>query len=374
MRRPVTIALALLAGLVAGEAALRIRRFGLGREALGPWRAARPWEPLRSIRPDGDPAPNPGGVSAFRLGPGQPVIRYALNAAGLRDERQVEARPAPGVCRVLALGDAYTFGYGVAERDAYPARLEQRLARRGRIEVLNAGFPDLNVEQQERRLTGLLPGLAPDVVLVSFSWWNLPLPPAPPRPARWSAAWLVANLEQKGERVGMRLAAADTMLGAARAVWTPALFPPSGLAREIEPLALPPDAVAARFARAARALDAMAAAAAAAGARFAVVVTPLDVQVDAARNALYRSGALPYPAHGFTDVDYTRAEALPAALARFAAEAGIALVDTTPAFRRHRELPLFLRGDYHAAPAGHRLIAREVDRWFARARPCPDPR
>jgi hypothetical protein len=169
----------------------------------------------------------------------------------------------------------------------------------------------------------------------------------------------------------MRLAAADTMLGAARAAWTPALFPPSGLAREIEPLALPADAVAARFARAARALEAMAGAAAAAGARFAVVVTPLDVQVDATRNALYVSGALPYPAHGFADVDYTRAEALPAALARFADDAGIALVDTTPAFRRHRELPLFLRGDYHAAPAGHRLIAREVDRWFVRARPCP---
>ena len=42
------------------------------------------------------------------------------------------------------------------------------------------------------------------------------------------------------------------------------------------------------------------------GAAPLVLFVPLDVQVSAARNALYRDGRLPYRTHGFVDRDYTR--------------------------------------------------------------------
>jgi hypothetical protein len=64
---------------------------------------------------------------------------------------------------------------------------------------------------------------------------------------------------------------------------------------------------------------------------------------------------------------------MPAALAQYLHDAGIAVVDTTDAFRADGGTDLFLAGDYHAGAAGHRLIAREVARWFEGARPCDAP-
>jgi lysophospholipase L1-like esterase len=352
------------------EAVLRLVRFGVTPRALARWSDAPPWEQLRAFDAAGDPLPRAGGRAAWSLAPGEPVIAYQLNAAGLRAAHDVGARPPANVCRVLALGDAYTFGYGVRAEEAYPAVLARRLASVGRFEVLNAGFPNLHVEQQRRRLRALLGRLAPDVVLVNFDWWNVPPADERPRPARWSRAWVIANVEQKTARLGAWLGTVDRGLALVRRTLTPAVFAASGMARELEPLVLPPERIAARWKRAEVALAGMAADAAAAGASFAVVLTPLDLEVDPARNTLYRDGTLPYPSHGFVDIDYTRATHLRRGLQRFARAHGIALLDTTPAFRARRGTPLFLTADYHAGPAGHRLIARQTARWIVHARPC----
>jgi hypothetical protein len=293
-----------------------------------------------------------------------------LNGLGLRDDRETSASPAPGTCRVLAVGDAYTFGYGVDVAAAYPRQLEAIVGGQPRLEVWNGGFPNLDVEQQARRLATLLPRVRPAVVLASFDWWNVPPGDVPASPARWSGAWIVANVEEKTEWVGRGLGVVHAGFDAMRHALTPAIFPPSGLAREMEPLTLTPDALGARWQRTTAALARMAASAAAAGARFVLVVTPLDLQVDPGRATLYRTGGLPYPSHGFPDADWSAATAMPAALRDFAAAHGLTVVDTTAALQRHRGVPLFLAGDYHAAPAAQRVIAREVARWFAHARPC----
>jgi lysophospholipase L1-like esterase len=358
---PVVILAAVVLALAASEAALRVARFGPTAAALGRWSTPPAWHLLRTFDAAGDPVPVPGGHGAWALAPGEPVVGYRLNGLGLRADGETTPTPAPGVCRILALGDAYTFGYGVPVRAAYPARLARRLAAHGRYEVLNAGFPNLDVEQQRRRLRRLLPALRPGLVVLNFDAWNVPLDPPHPT-ARWSRAWAVANVEQKAARLAGVVGIADVALDGARRRLTPGVFPPSGLARELEPLAVPPDAIAGRWARARDAIAGMAEDAAREGARLVVVLTPLDVQVDAARNVLYRTGALPYPAHGFRDVDYVDSRAIPDALATV----GVPLVELVPAFRAHRGLGLFLARDYHASAAGHRLIAREVARYVIR--------
>ena len=374
VKRAARIATVLALVLAGGELALRVSRHGLTRAAVGPWSPAPAWERLRRFAANGDPELLPGGAGAWALGPGEPVVRYRLNSLGLREARDVGAVPAPGTCRILALGDAYTFGYGVQARDAYPERLERRLGRDGRVEVVNAGFPNLNVEQQRRRLSVLLPRLHPDVVVVTFDWWNVPLgDQADTRPVKWSRQWVAANLEEKGARLGARIGLADAVLRIARHGLTPVLFSPSGLARELEPLTLPPAALAARWARTRVAIAGMAADARAAGARFALVLTPLDLQIDRTRNALYRDGALPYPSHGFRDIDYREAREMPDALRRFAGETGLRLLDLTRDFERAGAGSLFLARDYHLAPAGHRLVARAVARQVERDRACLRP-
>jgi len=357
----------LLVAAVLAEAGLRLARFGPSRAALGPWSTAPPWEHLRRLATDRTPEPRPGGDAAWSLGGGEPVIRYHLNGEGLRDEREAAPHAPRGTCRVLALGDAYTFGYGVPVEAAWPRVLERELGRDASVEVLNAGFPNLDVEQQERRLRALLPALHPDVVVATFDWWNVPLDRTAVRPARWSAGWWLANVDEKAARVGTWLGIVHEPLRLLRQA--SGVFPRSGLARELDPLTAPPETLRDRWRRTETALRAMSADARAAGARFALVVTPLDVQVDVHRNALYRRGALPYPAHGFVDIDYRTARAMPDALAAFARDAGLPLLDTTPAFLAGGA-HLFLAGDYHAGPEGHAVIARTVAAWFRTTHTC----
>ncbi|HLY39445.1 MAG TPA: GDSL-type esterase/lipase family protein [Candidatus Binatia bacterium] len=366
MRLARALALLLVAAALA-EAGLRLARFGPSRAAVGPWSTSPPWERLRRLAPDGTPEPRPGGDAAWSLGAGEPVIGYRLNGAGLRDDREAGPHAPRGSCRVLALGDAYTFGYGVPADAAWPRVLERELGRDAPVEVLNAGFPNLDVEQQERRLRALLPALHPDVVVATFDWWNVPLDRRAARPARWSAAWWLANADEKAARVGTWLGIVHEPLRLLRQA--SGVFPRSGLARELDPLTAPPEALRDRWLRTETALRAMAADARATGARFALVVTPLDVQVDVRRNALYRRGALPYPAHGFVDIDYSTARAMPDALAAFARDAQLPLLDTTPAFVAGGA-HLFLAGDYHAGPDGHAAIAHTIAVWFRTARPC----
>jgi len=80
----------------------------------------------------------PGNVDQKRTFP------YRTNAQGLRD-RDRPAK-APGTKRVLVIGDSYTWGYAIAEEEAYPQVAERLLAERGRrdIEVINGGIPDYN--------------------------------------------------------------------------------------------------------------------------------------------------------------------------------------------------------------------------------------
>jgi len=98
----------------------------------------------------------PGNVDMERTFP------YRTNAHGLRDrDRPAKAQ---GSKRVLVMGDSYTWGYAVAEEEAYPQVAERLLAERGRpdIEVINGGIPDYNSRQERQLLEQLMPIYQPD--------------------------------------------------------------------------------------------------------------------------------------------------------------------------------------------------------------------
>src|SRR2546428_2640892 len=65
-------------------------------------------------------------------------VIVTTNSLGLRD-RELRPRVA-GVTRLLALGDSFTYGWGVAVEDAWPRVLETELTQRGVVvEVINGG-------------------------------------------------------------------------------------------------------------------------------------------------------------------------------------------------------------------------------------------
>ncbi|MBK7975147.1 MAG: hypothetical protein IPK07_18320 [Deltaproteobacteria bacterium] len=79
---------------------------------------------------------------------------------------------------MLALGDSFTWGWGAAQQDTYPAQLEELLrARTGSpaLEVVNAGVSGYGTVQELLWLDRMGPRLAPDVVVLFYyrnDWFN----------------------------------------------------------------------------------------------------------------------------------------------------------------------------------------------------------
>lgn len=93
----------------------------------------------------------------------------ARNRLGFR-ERAFAAVPAPGVVRIAAVGDSFTYGAGILENERVSDRLEALLNRssRGRFEVINFGRPGANYEQHLENLRVALAEAKPRFVLLQW--------------------------------------------------------------------------------------------------------------------------------------------------------------------------------------------------------------
>jgi lysophospholipase L1-like esterase len=140
----------------------------------------------------------PGNVDMKRTFP------YRTNAHGLRD-RDRPAK-APGMKRVLVMGDSYTWGYAVAEDEAYPQVAERMLAERGRpdIEVINGGIPDYNSRQERQLLEKLLPVYQPDAVFLAYvvndAERSTAMPTPPEEVYRHSRSWFLTEVAERLNR------------------------------------------------------------------------------------------------------------------------------------------------------------------------------
>jgi len=69
---------------------------------------------------------------------------------------------------IIALGDSLTEGYGVKEKEAFPARLERKLQESGyKWRVINAGISGETSGETLARLNRVL-GLKPDIVILEI--------------------------------------------------------------------------------------------------------------------------------------------------------------------------------------------------------------
>jgi GDSL-like lipase/acylhydrolase family protein len=103
------------------------------------------------------------GLRGFRQFAGSTV---SSNSRGARGVAEHEPGPHPGRLRVVALGDSFTFGEGVADEQAYPQRLQELLG--GSAEVVNLGVHGYGHDQMLIRLREEGLGYAPDLVLLGF--------------------------------------------------------------------------------------------------------------------------------------------------------------------------------------------------------------
>lgn len=121
-----------------------------------------------------------GSVSQpyYLLAPNEDVvwrgIPVHMNSHGFRTQEFKLPKP-PGTFRILNLGDSIAFGWEVKQEDTYGKQLERMLNTRGsspRYEVINAGVPGWNPQDEHNFL--LQEGLSyqPDVVILDITVVN----------------------------------------------------------------------------------------------------------------------------------------------------------------------------------------------------------
>ena len=140
----------------------------------------------------------PGNVDMKRTFP------YRTNAHGLRDRDR--SMKTPGSTRVLVIGDSYTWGYAVAEEEAYPQVAERILAELGHsdIEVVNGGIPDYNSRQERQLLEQLMPIYQPDAVFLAYvvndAEPTTAMPVPPEERYRHSRSWFLTEVAERLNR------------------------------------------------------------------------------------------------------------------------------------------------------------------------------
>jgi hypothetical protein len=97
--------------------------------------------------------------SAWGLG------RVATDDFGIRNDHPA-AKPA-GIYRILMLGDSVTFGFGVDQKQSFPAVLEDLLNKneKTRYQIIDAGVPGFSIADEAALLPALLARYKPDLVL-----------------------------------------------------------------------------------------------------------------------------------------------------------------------------------------------------------------
>lgn len=77
----------------------------------------------------------------------QKPVTLEVNRLGYRGAERPPAKPA-GSERVVFVGDSYTYGQGVLEKESLPTQLEDDFVRDGnRVEVMNFGIPGENLDE-----------------------------------------------------------------------------------------------------------------------------------------------------------------------------------------------------------------------------------
>lgn len=289
---------------------------------------------------------------SYRHGEPEFVMEARHDSHGFRGAETPDAKPA-GRVRVLALGDSFTYGIGVAEAETFCARLA---AAEPRLEVVNTGVEGYGTAQQWLLFRETGARLRPDVVLLCYFWNDLannmkriePLglrlgadgsvahtPPPPvaqkPEEARGGGGALHGSYAYRYLRDGWKT------------LW---LRMKSAAGADLEdPDRLLPEQVEEAWRWQEALLAALARDVSASGARFAVVVIPDQVQV---HPEIEVAGLRDH----FLDVQER--------LGAIGKKIGVPVIDLLPGIRdaaSRTKAPLYHRFDRHLNAAGHAAAA-----------------
>lgn len=101
-------------------------------------------------------------------------VEYRISSQGFRDTTVHAAAKAPGVIRILLVGDSFTEGSGNHYEDSWPVLVEKRLEDAGRkVEIIKAGVFGYDTRQEVLYLERLYGRFRPDIVVIGFVFHDL---------------------------------------------------------------------------------------------------------------------------------------------------------------------------------------------------------
>lgn len=110
-----------------------------------------------------------------------------INQLGLRD-REIEPGKRADF-RIIALGDSFTYGFGVNLEDTWVKRLEAYLQDSGlNVEIINCGSPGAGPADYANSAKKIIPVLKPDLVLVGLLQDDIGVNDPPLLEAEWNDA------------------------------------------------------------------------------------------------------------------------------------------------------------------------------------------
>jgi lysophospholipase L1-like esterase len=105
--------------------------------------------------------------SEFGFERGEFAYTARINNLGLR-ERPVSEN-APGLFRIAAFGDSFTYGEGVAAEETWLRQAEKLLREKGHnVETINCGKPGAGPDEYARIARSAIPVLKPDLVIIAM--------------------------------------------------------------------------------------------------------------------------------------------------------------------------------------------------------------
>jgi lysophospholipase L1-like esterase len=136
------------------------------------------WELVASRRLVWEKFPEPGAGYTL-MKPGSHYVWLGIpvdiNSHGLRTPETTYVK-SPGVFRILNLGDSTVMGWGVRQEDTYGQRLEQFLNQQNagdrHYEVINAGVPGWNLENEQAYLQAEGLKYQPDLIMLEVTIAN----------------------------------------------------------------------------------------------------------------------------------------------------------------------------------------------------------
>jgi lysophospholipase L1-like esterase len=308
--------------------------------------------------------PKPSMRGEHRL-PYNQISTFSTNSLGLRN-KEFPLTKQDGVERIVIAGDSFAWGWGVSDGDNFPDQLG---AGRSDLQVINLGVINYNIVQEMLYFERIGEQLQPDVLVLAFcendvvgSMYNyLASRPAPISAgddeggmgikralANHSAMYRLANdvvTSNRGlMRLAVRLGLKDGLSGF------------EDLDYNLQPFLkqYPPELLE-QWNTAMSQLLEFKTIAAQHGIRFIVAVVPVLQSVEP--SALL--GSLASSSYEVEDFDLDRPYV---ALAAFALQNGIEIIDPTAAFRtaESQGTRLYLKGDMHFNSDGHLLFAKAI--------------